>query len=69
LDERECWTDRWLLQQFVAWFDGRPEMATNVRDNLQSVALVEAAVRSSRTSDPVWVQKLLDEVASVTERD
>jgi len=69
LDERECWTGRWLLEQFVAWLDGGPEMARNVRDNLQSVALVEAAIQSSRTGDSVQVQKLLDEVASATEWD
>jgi hypothetical protein len=44
-------------------------MATNVRDDLQSVALVEAALRSSRTGEPVAVQELLDEVTAATETD
>jgi hypothetical protein len=34
-------------------------MATNVDDNLQSVALIAAAIESSETDQPVAVQELL----------
>ncbi|MFB6173086.1 MAG: Gfo/Idh/MocA family protein, partial [Halobacteriales archaeon] len=46
LDEQERWSDPWLVEQFVGWLDGGPAMATNVEDNLQSVALIEAAIES-----------------------
>ncbi|SDN14003.1 Predicted dehydrogenase [Halogranum gelatinilyticum] len=61
LDEQPKWANAWLVEQFAAWLDGGEPIATNVWDNLQSVALVEAAVQSSRTGDPVRVQELLDE--------
>ncbi|MCU4801120.1 Gfo/Idh/MocA family oxidoreductase [Halobacteria archaeon HArc-gm2] len=59
LDEREHWSNTWLVGQFLDWLDGGEPMATNVHDNLQSVALVEAAIESSETDQPVAVQKLL----------
>jgi len=59
LDEREAWGNTWLVGQFLAWLDGGAEMETNVADNLQSMALIEAAMRSSRTDEPVRVQELL----------
>jgi predicted dehydrogenase len=61
LDEQDLWSDQWLVAQFLDWLDGGPAMATNVSDNLQSVALVEAAIRSSETGEPVRVQDLLAE--------
>lgn len=67
LDDREHWSNAWLVGQFLDWLDGGEPMETNVRDNLQSVALVEAAVRSSETGDPVDVRDLLREAeASVS---
>ncbi|EMA59667.1 Gfo/Idh/MocA family protein [Halorubrum lipolyticum] len=60
LDERDRWMNAWLVGQFVAWLDGGEPMATNVRDNLQSMALIEAAIESSRTGAPVSVQTLLE---------
>jgi len=46
--------------------EGGEPMATAVESNLQSVALVEAAIRSSESGDPVAVQDLLaDARASV----
>ncbi|WP_129113949.1 Gfo/Idh/MocA family protein [Halegenticoccus tardaugens] len=59
LDEQEKWGNTWLVEQFVDWLDGGEPMATNVHDNLQSMALVEAAIRSSRTGELVDVQSLL----------
>ena len=59
--ERDDWSDIWIVEQFLDWLDGGEKMATNVEDNLQSVALVEAAVSSSNTGEPVDVQALLKE--------
>ena len=53
------WRNAWLVEQFVHWLDGGEPMATNVEDNLQSVAMVFAAVESSRTGQPVKVQEFL----------
>jgi len=53
------WANTWLIEQFVRWLDGNGPMATNVWDNLQSVALVFAAIESSRTGQPVKVQEFL----------
>jgi predicted dehydrogenase len=57
--ERDGWSHRWLVQQFVEWLDGGPPMETNVQDNLQSVALIFAAIESNRTGMPVKVQEFL----------
>lgn len=54
------WANTWLVEQFVHWLDGGEPMATNVEDNLQSVALIFAAIQSSRSGQPVKVQKLLE---------
>ena len=61
LDDQEKWANTWLIEQFVEWLDGGEPMATNVSDNLQSMALIEAGMRSSQTGDPVKVQELLAE--------
>jgi len=60
LEEQEYWSDVWLVAQFLEWLDGGEPMETNVEDNLQSVALVEAAIRSSRRDEPIAVQALLE---------
>jgi len=59
LEERPRWSDEWLVEQFVEWLDGGDAMATNVRDNLQSVAMVEAAIQSAENDETVHVQELL----------
>ena len=58
--ERQSWANIWLLEQFLDWLDDGPVMKTNVEANLQSVALVEAAVRSSAEGMPVAVQELIN---------
>lgn len=58
--EGEKWSNTWLIEQFVDWLDGGPEMETNVTDNLQSMALVEGAIRSSERGEPVAVQEYLE---------
>ena len=61
LTEQAKWANTWLIEKFVRWLDGGNIMETNVEDNLQSVALVFAAIQSSRTGQPVRVQELLEE--------
>jgi len=60
LDEQPKWANAWLIEKFVRWLDGGEKLETNVEDNLQSMALIFAAVESSRTRRPVRVQELLD---------
>ena len=57
--ERPRWGHAWLIEQFLDWLDGGEPMATNVDANLQSVALIFAAIASSRTGDAVHVQDYL----------
>jgi predicted dehydrogenase len=59
LREQPKWANAWLIEKFVHWLDGGALMETNVEANLQSVALVFAAIESSRTGQPVKVQELL----------
>lgn len=59
--ERPKWANTWLVEKFVQWLDGGPAMETNVEDNLQSVAMVFAAIESSRCGQPVRVQDFLAE--------
>jgi predicted dehydrogenase len=59
--ERETWGNTLLIERFVEWLEGGEPMVTNVQDNLQSVALIEAAMQSSETGEPVNVQALLAE--------
>jgi len=57
--EQPKWANTWLVEQFVTWLAGGPPMETNVEDNLQSMALIFAAIESSRTGEAVDVQALL----------
>jgi predicted dehydrogenase len=59
LREQPKWANTWLIEKFVRWLDGGEPMETNVEANLQSVALVFAAIESSRTGQPVKVQEML----------
>ncbi len=59
--EQPKWTTTWLIEKFVHWLDGGEPMETNVEDNLQSVALTCAAIKSSRSGESVRVQELLKE--------
>jgi predicted dehydrogenase len=53
------WSHVWLIDKFVRWLDGGEPMETNVQANLQSVALIFAAIESTRTGQPVRVQEFL----------
>jgi predicted dehydrogenase len=55
------WANTWLIEKFVKYISGEEEMETNVSDNLQSVAMIFAAIRSSREKRVVKVQELLRE--------
>jgi len=57
--EQPKWMNTWLVAQFLDWLDGGPAMETNIEDNLQSVALIFAAIKSSETGQPVQVQEFL----------
>jgi predicted dehydrogenase len=65
LREQSKWANAWLIEKFVDWLQGGEPMETNVWDNLQSVALIFAAIESARTGKPVAVQEFL-EVASLS---
>jgi len=53
------WGHLLLIDKFIDWLDGGAPMETNVQDNLRSVALTFAAIRSSRTGAPLEVAELL----------
>jgi predicted dehydrogenase len=57
--EQPKWSNTWLIEKFARWLDGGEAMETNVEDNLQSVALIFAAIESSRSGLPVKVQEFL----------
>lgn len=57
--EQPKWANTWLIEKYVRWLDGGEPMETNVEDNLQSIALIFAAIESSRSGQPVKVQELL----------
>lgn len=57
--EQPKWVNTWLIEKYVDWLNGGEPMETNVEDNLQSVALIFAAIESSRTGKPVKVQEYL----------
>ncbi|MFC1713925.1 Gfo/Idh/MocA family protein [Candidatus Poribacteria bacterium] len=66
--EGDVWRHNLLIKKFTDWLAGGPEMETNVRDALQSSALFEAAIISSREGRPVKVQEYLQEVISKVSR-
>ncbi len=59
MDTQKFWAHEWLIEQFVHWLDGADAMATNVQDNLQSMALVETAIQSGNTGEPLNPQTVL----------
>jgi predicted dehydrogenase len=59
LIEQPKWANTWLIEKYVRWLEGGEPMETEVQTNLQSVALIFAAIESSRTGLPVKVQNML----------
>ncbi|TYL92363.1 Gfo/Idh/MocA family oxidoreductase [Bradyrhizobium rifense] len=54
------WRNALLIEQFCQWLDGGSPMATNIEDNLQSVAMVFSAIESARIGQPIRVQEFLE---------
>jgi predicted dehydrogenase len=54
------WANTWLIEKFVRWLEGGQAMETEVEANLQSVALVSAAIQSAATDGAVQVQELFN---------
>jgi len=67
LIDQPKWANAWLIEKFAKWLDGGEPMETNVEDNLQSVALVFAAIESSRTGQPIKVQEFLSKTRKQVE--
>ncbi len=68
--ERAHWGHAWLIEQFIDWVNGGPEMPTAVGPNLRSTATMFAAIESSRTGQPVDVQHYYDTaLASPADQD
>ena len=59
--EQPKWANTWLIEQFAHWLDEGEPMETHVEANLQSMALIAAAIRSSQTGEVVRVQEMLAE--------
>lgn len=49
----------WLVNAFLDWLDGGPVPETHIDDNIQSMAMVFAAIEASRTAQVVDVQRLV----------
>ncbi len=67
LAEGDHWGNTRLVGEFLDWLDSGEPMATDVESNLQSVALVEAAIESSEQDEPVAVQDLLAEARAAVD--
>jgi predicted dehydrogenase len=52
-----------VAAQFLDWLDGGPPPATTLADNLQSTAMLFAAIRASETGMTVDVQEMARELA------
>jgi len=59
LDEQAKWAHFWLIEQFLDWLDGGPPMATHGEANLETVAIVFAAMESIHTGQRVNVPEFL----------
>lgn len=53
------WSHHRIIRQFVNWLDGGDLPDTNAAENLQTAALVFAAIESSHANQPVNVQEFL----------
>jgi predicted dehydrogenase len=54
---------RAVAAQFLDWLDGGPPPATTLADNLQSTAMLFAAIRASETGMTVNVQDMARNLA------
>lgn len=51
---------QWIINEFLDWLDGGPVPATELNDNLKSVAMVFAAIKASQSGMPVDVTGMTD---------
>ena len=54
------WLNTWLIEQFVNWLDGGPEMETNVAANVHASALVFGGIESARTGQAVRIAEFIE---------
>jgi predicted dehydrogenase len=58
----------WIVAEFLDWLDGGPTPATNLKDNIQTAAMIFGAIESARTGQTVCVQQMLDSVLTEQRR-
>ncbi|MFN8636000.1 MAG: Gfo/Idh/MocA family oxidoreductase [Chloroflexota bacterium] len=54
----------WIVAEFLDWLDGGPTPATTLEDNVQTSAMVFAALEAARTGQTVDVQQLVRELTA-----
>lgn len=59
--EQTKFGDVWLLDRFLRWLDGGPEMETSMHSHVKSQAMVYAAIRSVHTGQEIDVGAFLQE--------
>lgn len=59
LRENPKWANAYLLEQFVHWVNGGKKMETRIEENLRSMILVFAAVKSSETGQRVYIDEFM----------
>jgi hypothetical protein len=50
---------RWVIDEFLDWLDGGPTPATELHDNIKSVAMVFGAIDAARTHQTVDVAAMI----------
>lgn len=59
--EQAKFGDTWLLERFIRWLAGGPEMETSIESHVKSQAMVYAAIRSVHQGKEIAVPAFLDE--------
>ena len=49
----------WIVNEFLDWLDGGPAPATTLEDNMQTAAMIFAAIESARIGQTVDVQEMV----------
>jgi predicted dehydrogenase len=52
-----------VAAEFLDWLDGGPPPATTLADNLQSTAMLFAAIRAAETGETINVQQMVRQLA------
>jgi predicted dehydrogenase len=60
LAERPIWGNTWIVEQFCDWLRGGAKPANRLKEQIQTMAMVFAAVESAHTGRVVDVQELLN---------